>query len=34
MYLDPEAIDNTFNVINQFAGEVSEVVLITSIHQF
>ena len=26
MYLDPEAIDNTFNVINQFAGTGSEVV--------
>ena len=26
MYLDPEAIDNTFNVINQFAGDGSEIV--------
>lgn len=26
MYLDPEAIDSTFNVINQFAGKDSEVV--------
>lgn len=26
MYLDPDAVDNTFNVINKFAGDESEVV--------
>jgi O-methyltransferase involved in polyketide biosynthesis len=26
MYLDPEAVDSTFNILNQFAGNGSEVV--------
>ncbi len=26
MYLDPEAIDKTFNLVSQFAGEGSEVI--------